>query len=149
VVTGNIIRAHWPELLEFYRNAQTVAWVREITACFEIYPSEHIVLGGNLNSTESRVSVALRCGSLHTALIYLTDIKSEDGGAQELVASCRPHEVPDLPATLIIRHFPTAGTIAIMDRTSCYHDVAPMTENQGCALVFKNEVQEQCQRDQE
>lgn len=128
VATGDVIRVHWPELFAFYQDNHTVGWVREVTGRHQVCPSEHIVSGVNLNILDSSESVYRWHFDAvpYTVLIYLTETLPENGGALELVPGCRRHEVPDLSTAGIVRHFPSAGTIVLMDGTRCYHRVAPM-----------------------
>jgi len=128
VVTGDIIRDHWPELFAFYQDEQTVGWVRQVTGDAGIGPSARILSAVNLNIMDSKEAVYRWHFDAvpYTVLIYLTDTNPEDGGALELVPGCRPHEVPDLSVAQIVQHFPSAGTIVLMDGTRCYHRVGPM-----------------------
>lgn len=128
VVTGDAIRIYWPELYAFYRDQNTVAWVREVTGRPGICPSKHVVSGVNLNILDSSEAVYRWHFDAvpYTILIYLTGTMPEDGGALEFVPGCKRHEIPDLSVAEIVRHFPRAGTIVLMDGTRCYHRVAPM-----------------------
>jgi hypothetical protein len=61
----------------------------------------------------------------YTVLLYLTDVRREDGGALEIVPNCQPHQVPDWTARAA-QFWPAAGTLVLMDGTRCYHRVAPL-----------------------
>jgi hypothetical protein len=129
VVTGDLIRALWPELFAFYQNANTINWVKEITGRRRIRTSDHLLSAVNLNIMNSTDAVYRWHFDAvpYTALIYLTETHPEDGGALELVAGCTAHKPPDLSTEPVVRHFPKAGTIVLMDGTRCYHHVAPLT----------------------
>jgi len=128
VVTGEVIRDHWPELFAFYQDEQTVRWVREVTGDAGIGPSARILSAVNLNIMDSMEAVYRWHFDAvpYTLLIYLTDTAPEDGGALEMIQGCGPHEAPDLSVAQIVRHFPAAGTVVLMDGTRCYHRVGPM-----------------------
>ncbi len=143
VVTGDVIRAHWPELWIFYHDERVLAWVRDITGETAIYTSEQIASAVNLNIIDGQNSVYRWHFDAvpYTALVYLTDVNSEDGGALELIPGCAPHTAPELSAAHILRIFPKAGTIVLMDGTRCYHRVAPMLKpgfRLSIPLVFPN-----------
>ncbi len=128
VVTGNLIQALWPELFAFYQGEDTIDWAKEITGCRNLRTSDHLLSAVNLNIMNSTEAVyRWHFDAIpYTALIYLTDSDPQDGGALEFVPQCAPYTPPDLSKAAVVRHFPKAGTIVLMDGTRCYHRVAPL-----------------------
>lgn len=143
VVTGDAIRNHWPELFAFYEDAETVAWVREVTGSPEVRPSDHLVSAVNLNIMDSTQAIYRWHFDAvpYTLLIYLTDTLAHEGGALEMVPGCASHEAPDLAVAAITRCYPAAGSVVLMNGTRCYHRVAPMqraTMRLSIPLVYPN-----------
>lgn len=143
VVTGDDIRTHWPELFAFYNDGHVLDWFKQVTGDNTVHTSPHIQSAVNLNILDSanflyRWHFDAVC---YTALLYLTDVLPEDGGALKLIPNCQQHVPPDLAAAAITQIWPRAGTMVVMDGTRCYHSVAPMLRDVlrlSVPLVFPN-----------
>lgn len=143
VVTGEDIRTHWPDLFAFYNDGHVLDWFKQVTGDNSIHTSPHIQSAINLNILDS-ANFLYRWhfdAVAYTALLYLTDVVPEDGGALKLVPNCPRHVPPDLDTAAVTQIRPGAGTIVVMDGTRCYHSVAPMLRNVlrlSVPLVFPN-----------
>lgn len=127
VVTGDIIRERWPELFKVYSHRVLLDWIKDITG-EPVFTSPHIQSAVNLNIMDGSESVYRWHFDAvpYTALLYLTDVRPEDGGALELIPDCQPHTIPDSREAERNQLWPTAGTLVLMDGTRCYHRVAPI-----------------------
>jgi 2-oxoglutarate-Fe(II)-dependent oxygenase superfamily protein len=125
VVTGETIRDRWPELFAFYNDPAVLDWVKEVTGEHAIFTSPHLQSAVNLNIMDNVQSIYRWHfdAVAYTALLYLTDVHPEDGGALELIANCQPHQIP-APIRQPVQLWPEAGTLVLMDGTRCYHRVA-------------------------
>jgi|tagenome__1003787_1003787.scaffolds.fasta_scaffold20964060_2 hypothetical protein len=143
VVTGEDIRAHWQELFAFYNDDSLLDWIRIITDDKTTGVSPHIQSALNLNILDSKDCLYRWHFDAvsYTAILYLTDVRPQDGGALRLVANCEPHLPPDLSTAKIVEICPSAGTLVLMDGTRCYHSVTPMLQEMrrfSIPLVFPN-----------
>ena len=143
VVTGDDIRTHWRELFAFYNDDSLLDWIRIITGDKTTGVSRHIQSALNLNILDSKDSLYRWHFDAvsYTAILYLTDVRPQDGGALRVVANCEPHLPPDLVKAKIVEIWPSAGTLVLMDGTRCYHSVSPMLQEArrfSIPLVFPN-----------
>lgn len=128
VVTGDDIQAHWPELFAFYSDRSLLSWLKEIAGDDMIQTSSHVQSGINLNILDSRKLVYRWHfdAVCYTAILYLTDVRPQDGGSLRVIPKCRQHVVPDLRTAKFCDIWPSAGTIVLMDGTRCYHGVTQL-----------------------
>lgn len=122
VVTGEIIRDLWPELYELYTAAHIRDWIRSITGERDIYLSRNQRSCININIMSHRgESYRWHFDAVpYTLLLFLTTSAEEDGGAFEMSPPPSATPAPD------VRILPRAGTIVLMDGSSCRHQVAPL-----------------------
>lgn len=127
VVTGDVIRERWPELLALYHDPVFPEWIRKVTGEREIITSSEVQSAVNLNIMQGDSIYRWHFDAVpYTLLLYLSDVRAEDGGSLQLVPACEPYETPDLTTTPPIELWPTAGTLVLMDGTRCYHHVSPL-----------------------
>jgi hypothetical protein len=128
VVTGETIRDRWPELFALYNDPAMRRWIENVTSESPIFTSSQLQSAVNLNILDSTESVYRWHfdAVAYTALLYLTDVTPEDGGALELIPNCPPHIVPQSVDSRRIQLWPAAGTLLLMDGTCCYHHTAAM-----------------------
>lgn len=62
----------------------------------------------------------------YTAIVYLTDVRPQDGGSLRVIPKCCQHVAPDLRTAKFCDIWPSAGTIVLMDSTRCYHRVTQL-----------------------
>ncbi len=128
VLTGEMIRDQWPELFARYHDPAVLDWIKEVTGKRAIFTSPHLQWAVNLNIMDNVQSVYRWHFDAvpYTALLYLTNVQPEDGGALELIANCRPHKIPAPNRSHPVQLWPSAGTLLLMDGTRCYHRVTPL-----------------------
>lgn len=127
VVTGEVIQEQWPELFALYRDTVFPEWIQAVTGKDAIVTSSEVQSAVNLNIMQGDSVYRWHFDAIpYTLLLYLTDVRAEDGGALQLVPACETHVVPDLATTEPLELWPTAGTLVLMDGTRCYHHVAPL-----------------------
>lgn len=127
VVTGDVIQERWPELFALYHDTVFPEWIQEVTGERKIVTSSEVQSAVNLNIMQGDSVYRWHFDAIpYTLLLYLTDVRPEDGGALQLVPACKPHEVPDLARISPVEIHPTAGSLVLMDGTRCYHHVAPL-----------------------
>lgn len=148
VVSGETIRDRWPELFEFYLDGRIREWIKEITGETAIFTSPHLQSAINLNIMDRPENIYRWHfdAVAYTVLLYLTDVRSEDGGALEIIPACQPHQSPDLERAQRIQIWPSAGTLVLMDGTRCYHHVAPLLRpavRYSIPLVYPNRADAQ------
>jgi hypothetical protein len=143
VVTGGHIRNHWRDLLAFYTDSDVLKWLMALTDDPKIRLSPHLQSAVNLNILDTK-DFQYRWhfdAVAYTAILYLTDVRREDGGALCIIPNCRRHVVPDVRGSKIVELWPQAGSMVVMDGTRCYHSVGPMLREASrlsIPLVFPN-----------
>ena len=128
VMTGEMIRDLWPELFTFYHDPGLRDWIRDVTGERQIITSPQLRSAVNLNIIEGTDSIyRWHFDAIpYTVLLYLNDVRPDDGAALELVPGCAPYSVPDRINARRVALWPTAGTLVLMDGTRCYHHVTPL-----------------------
>jgi hypothetical protein len=121
VVTGEIVTKKWPEMFSVYRSATIREWIRMITGSEEIFQSNHLRSAININVLSRRGEVYPWHfdAEPYTAILYLSDSASEDGGALQLRNSRA-----GLQRT--VTYLPHSGDLILMDGTRCYHRITPL-----------------------
>ena len=128
VVTGQVIKARWPELFAAYSGSEWKGWIKAITGESEIFVSPHLESAININVL-AKVGDVYRWhfdAVAYTLLLYLSDSNPEDGGALELFPTQRQESEKILIRGEKAVYVPRAGDAVLMDGTSCYHRVAPI-----------------------
>ncbi|HYG99542.1 MAG TPA: 2OG-Fe(II) oxygenase [Terriglobales bacterium] len=141
VVTGKVIRDHWPELFDFYTAASTRDWICHITGERNIYTSKNLRSSININSmSDTGESYRWHFDAIpYTLLLFLTTSVPEDGGAFELVPRSAAATPDTTGATISI--LPRAGSVLLMDGTHCQHRVSPLlrpSQRLTIPMVFPN-----------
>jgi hypothetical protein len=127
VVTGEVIQERWPELFALYRDSVFPEWIQAVTGEDAIVTSSAIQSAVNLNIMQGDSIYRWHFDAVpYTLLLYISDVRREDGGALQMVPAREPYDIPDLARTPHIEVWPTAGTLVLMDGTRCYHHVAPL-----------------------
>ena len=117
VVTGEVVRAKWPELFAMYRSPELRAWVAAIAGVPAVFNSSHLQSAININALGEPGEIYRwhHDAAGLTLLLYLSDSEVGDGGALEMRAS-------DTVKSML----PAAGTAVLMDGTRCLHRVSPI-----------------------
>jgi len=139
VVTGEVIRTEWPELVELYQSAKMLAWIAAVAGVPAIFTSSHWQSALNINALGEPGEVYRwhTDAAGFTLLLYLSSSEPDDGGVLEL----RP---PGLNKT--VRIVPSAGTIVLMDGTRCLHRASPIVRRHqriSMPMVFTTEPNHQ------
>lgn len=133
VIPGEIIRRRTPEIYRFYRSQAMRQFIQKITSAEKMYTSQHLRSSININylHTPRQVYRWHFDAEPYTAVLFLTSLKEQDGGAFR----ARPPRRRDYDARSSpkgsargevrpIRH--KAGNLVIMDGSICAHSVAPL-----------------------
>jgi hypothetical protein len=117
VVTGDVVRADWPELFAIYESPSLRAWVAAVAAVATTFTSSHLQSAININALGEPGEIYRWHfdAAGFTLLLYLSDSVEEDGGALEM-------RVSDAVKVML----PAAGTAVLMDGTRCMHRVSPI-----------------------
>jgi hypothetical protein len=117
VVTGEVVRAEWPNLFAVYESPGLRAWVAAVSGVAATYTSSHLQSAININALGEPGEIYRWHfdAAGFTLLLYLSDSSTEDGGELEMRAD-------DYVQTML----PTAGTVVLMDGTRCMHRVSPI-----------------------
>lgn len=133
VVTGDTIRRHGFEIYGFYRSSVMRNLIRQVTGAREIYSSQHLRSSININYLY-RPDHIYRWhfdAEPYSSLLFLTSLRKEDGGALRI----RPlkgqaqnnSSTVEIPKGGGVRTItPEAGSLVIIDGTTCAHSVAPL-----------------------
>ena len=117
VVTGDVVRTEWPELLSIYQSLRLRGWVAAVAGVPVTFNSFHLRSAININALGEPGDVYRWHfdASGFTLLLYLSDCSEEDGGALEMRAS-----------GAVKTMLPAAGAAVLMDGTRCMHRVSPI-----------------------
>jgi hypothetical protein len=131
VLTGEVIRDEFTELYDFYVAPSTLRWVAAVTGAPEIHVSPNLRSAVNVNILRSGDTYRWHFdANPYTALLYLSTTPPSAGGELELYPNLGPQNTS--PQDLAARQkvvLPTrAGTLVLMDGSTTYHHVAPVTE---------------------
>jgi hypothetical protein len=128
VVTGEVIRDHWPELYSFYVAKATSDWIAQTTGEPRIGPSVHIRSAININILRHPGHVYRWHFDAvpHTLIIFLTNNESQDGGILQMLPGTTSLPEEDSEPTGAISVLPSAGAAVLMDGARCCHRVTPI-----------------------
>ena len=126
VVTGDIVRAEWPELFAIYESAELRGWVAGMAGVATMFNSSQLRSAININALGKPGEVYrwhFDAAGL-TLLLYLSDSTEADGGALEM----RPpgSDKERLAEAAVQQMLPTSGTVVLMDGTRCMHRASPV-----------------------
>jgi hypothetical protein len=118
VVSGDRIQRDAPLLFDLYTSADLLQWVRDVTGCRTVSRSPHLRSAVNLNClTRPGEQYPLHRDAVpYTALLFLSDLDAEAGGAF----------VIDPPQRERVRIQPVLGCFVLMDGSRCEHGVEPL-----------------------
>jgi hypothetical protein len=118
VVSGERIQAHARSLFDLYASSELLEWVRSVTQCAVVTTSPHLLSAININClTQPGDQYPLHRDAVpYTALLFLSDVDEEAGGAFVIESLCGER----------VRVQPSVGTFMLMDGARCAHGVEPL-----------------------
>jgi hypothetical protein len=125
-------------ICNIYSDRSLLSWLKDIAGDDMIQTSSHVQSRINLNILDSRKLVYRWHfdAVCYTAILYLTDVRPQDGGSLRVIPKCCQHVAPDLRTAKFCDIWPSAGPIVLMDGTRCYHRVTSDTSYSRVKIRF-------------